>query len=32
MGIGAEFYFKIIGKKANKDIKKNKPIFFCDID
>ena len=32
MGIGAEFYFKIIEKKANKDIKKNKPIFFRDIN
>jgi len=31
IGIGAENFFKIIGKKINKDIKKNSPIFTKDI-
>ena len=31
IGIGAENFFKIIGKKINKDIKKNSPIFIKDI-
>jgi len=31
VGIGAEYYFKIIGKKTNIDIKKNFPIFRKNI-
>ena len=27
IGIGSEFYFKILGKKINKNIKKNEPIY-----
>ena len=31
IGIGAENYFKILGKKAKKNIKKDDPIYFKDI-
>lgn len=31
IGIPAEYYFKIINKKAKKDIKKFEPIFFKDL-
>ena len=31
IGLGSENYFKIIGKKAKKDISKNSPIFFYDL-
>ena len=31
IGIGAENYFKILGKKAKKNIKKDDPIYFTDI-
>ena len=31
IGIGSENYFKILGKIAKKNIKKDKPIFFNDI-
>ena len=31
IGIGSENYFKILGKKVNKNIKKNKPIYLRDI-
>ena len=31
IGIGAENYFKILGKKVKKNIKKDDPIYFTDI-
>ena len=31
IGIGSEKIFKIIGKKVNKKIQKNSPIFFSDL-
>ena len=31
IGIGAEEFFNIIGKKLNKNIKKNSPVFFTDL-
>ena len=31
IGIGSEYYFKIQGKTVNKNIRKDKPIFFKDL-
>ena len=31
IGIGAEEFFNVIGKKLNKNIKKNSPVFFTDL-
>ncbi len=31
IGIGAEEFFNVIGKKLKKDIKKNSPVFFTDL-
>ena len=31
IGIGAKYYFKIIGKKAKNKIKKGYPIYFSDL-
>lgn len=31
IGIGSEYFKKILGKKTNKDILKNSPIFFRDL-
>ena len=31
IGIGAEYYFKILGKKIKKNIKKNQPIYKKDL-
>lgn len=32
IGIGSEFYFKILGKKVIRNISKNNPIFLKDLD
>ena len=32
IGIPAENYFKLIGKKINKNIKKDHPIYLKDLD
>ena len=31
IGIGAQNYFKILGKKTKRNIKKDDPIFFKDL-
>tara|TARA_B100001029_G_scaffold179164_1_gene187754 strand:+ start:943 stop:1989 length:1047 start_codon:yes stop_codon:yes gene_type:complete len=31
IGIGSQYYFKILGKAVNKNIKKDNPIFFKDL-